>query len=90
MLDQTSVRNKGYSQNIIAGIDKKTKEFKFVNDIDDDMRPTSKESDSRTSTSTPFGNLRNNLNSTDYEGKGNLNINDDVHNFLDSLKLNKY
>ena len=68
----------------------KTKEFQFGNDGDDDMRPTSKESDSRTSTSTPFGNLRNNLNSIDYEVKGNLNINDEVRNFLDSLKLNKY
>jgi SAM domain (Sterile alpha motif) len=54
------------------------------------MRPPSKESESRTSTSTPFGNLRNNLNATDYEGRGNLNINEEVHGFLDSLKLNKY
>jgi len=82
-------RSKGYSQNVVKAIDKRKKEFNFVSP-DDDLRPLSKESDSRTSTSTPFGGLRNNLNSTQYEGHNDLNINQEVYNFLESLKLVKY
>lgn len=89
MLDQTSTLNKGYSKNVMQNLGRKTKAFNF-NSNDSDLRPMSKESDSRTSTSTPFTGIRNNLNSTEYDGNDNSNLSKEVVDLLDSLKLTKY
>lgn len=84
-----STKNKGYSQNVVKGIYKKNKEFNFGSQ-NDDLRPVSNKSDSRTSTSTPFGNFRNNLNSTVDDGGECLKISKELSELLESLKLSKY
>lgn len=53
-----------------------TKMFNFKPE-DDDFRPLTNESDSRTSTSTPFD-------------KGSIETDPRVYEFLDGLKLSKY
>ena len=61
-----------------------SKSYRFSQIDDDDFTPSSKDPDSRTSTSTTNNKLRNNLNQYD------SNINSQVYEFLDSLKLSKY
>jgi len=81
-LEVILVLNKGYAENL-KKLGSNTKAFNFTSP-EDDFRPTSKESDSRTSTSTPFNKIRNNLNSDI------LKINPQVQQFLSDLKLIKY
>mmetsp|Transcript_4023 Transcript_4023/g.3800 ORF Transcript_4023/g.3800 Transcript_4023/m.3800 type:complete len:171 (+) Transcript_4023:177-689(+) len=74
--------NRGYADNLkkIAG---KNTAINFASH-EDDFRPVSKESDHRTSTSTPFNQIRNNLNS---EGSS---VDPQVAEFLEGIKLAKY
>lgn len=67
-------------------IKSKPKEFNF--NKKDDSRPISKESDSRTSTSTPFQGVRNTLNADIVEE--NPNCDAQTMSMLESLKLQKY
>ena len=65
----------------------KQKGFNFSK-TKDDFRPVSKESDSRTSTSTPFKGIRNNLaNETTTD---NVGYDSQTIGMLESLKLGKY
>lgn len=68
------------------GSNQKTKAFNFTSGKEG-FRPISKETDSRTSTSTPFGNLRQTGTNDDVSGSS---LNQEVWNFLDGLKLSKY
>ena len=75
MLVLIFILNKGYAENL-KKMGTTTKMYNFKPE-DDDFRPLTKESDSRTSTSTLFD-------------KGNNENDQRVYEFLDGLKLSKY